>query len=195
MDPRIGNLFLNAGPGYGGSCLPKDVKAIIDFSRQRGVDSPLLDAVESVNKEQLLNIIEIIRKKLGTVKGKTITVFGLAFKPDTDDVRDSVSIKMIELLVKNRVRVVVHDPKAIKNTRMIFGPQIKYAKSISEALVGSHCAIIMTSWKQYANLSYKDFKIMKQNLIIDTRRILGHKNLQADYHALGIGKNDNKESS
>ncbi len=193
LDPRIGNLFLNAGPGYGGSCLPKDVKAIIDFSRQCGVDSPLLGAVELINNEQLLNMISIIKKKLGTIKGKTITVFGLAFKPDTDDVRDSVSIKMIELLLKKGAKIIAHDPKAIENTRVIFDSRIKYTESIKDALRGSHCAVIMTAWKQYAKLDDKDFKIMKKNLIIDSRRILVNNNLSADYHALGIGKNDSKK--
>lgn len=189
LDPRIGSLFLSAGPGYGGSCLPKDVRAIIDFSRQYGVNSPLLGAVESINREQLLSMISIIEKKLGKVKGKTITVFGLAFKPDTDDVRDSVSIKMIELLLKNGVKVVVHDPKAIENTKMIFGSKIRYAESIKDALTGSYCAIIMTAWKQYTKLDDKDFKFMKKNLIIDSRRILAGKKLSSEYYAIGIGNN------
>lgn len=189
LDPRIGSLFLNAGPGYGGSCLPKDVKAIINFSRQCGIDSSFLDSVESVNKEQLLNIINIIKRKLSTIKGKTITVFGLAFKPDTDDVRDSVSIKMIKLLLKNKASIIVHDPKAIKNTQIIFGSRIKYAKSIKEALTGSSCAIIMTAWKQYEKLTDADFKLMKKNIIIDSRRILANKKLKSEYYAIGIGNN------
>lgn len=189
LDPRIGSLFLNAGPGYGGSCLPKDVKAIIDFSSRIGVHSYLLDAVNSTNDEQLLGIISIIKKKLGSIKGKTITVLGLAFKPDTDDVRDSVSIKLIELLLKNKANVIVHDPKAIENTRSIFGTKIHYASSIKDAIKGSYCVIIMTAWRQYADLDDKDFKFMKKRLVVDSRRLLVKKNLTTNYYALGIGSN------
>jgi len=187
LDPRIGSLFLNAGPGYGGSCLPKDVKAIIDFSSRNGVKSPLLNAVESINNEQLLNIISIIKRKLGDLKGKNVTVFGLAFKPDTDDVRDSTSMKLIELLLKHRARIVVHDPKAIENTKMIFNSKIRYAKSIKDALKGSDCAIIMTAWKQYRDLNDSHFKSMRKRLIIDSRRILLEKKLDVEYYAVGVG--------
>lgn len=187
MDPRIGRLFLNAGPGYGGSCLPKDVKAIIDFSAHCGVSSPLLTAVESINNERPLSMIATIKKKLGPLKGKTITLLGLAFKPDTDDIRDSVSIKMIEILLRNKADVVVHDPKAIENTKSIFGSKIRYAQTIKDALRGSHCAIIMTAWSQYSGLSDVDFKLMKKRLIIDSRRLLAKKKMVSDYYALGIG--------
>ncbi|MBM2852266.1 MAG: putative UDP-glucose 6-dehydrogenase [Candidatus Nitrosotenuis sp.] len=121
LDPRIGSLFLNAGPGYGGSCLPKDVKAIINFSNKIGVSPVLLDAVEAVNDYQLKNLVLTIKKALGKIRGKKITVLGLAFKADTDDIRDSVSIKLISLLLKNGAKITVHDPKAIDNTRMVFG--------------------------------------------------------------------------
>jgi len=188
LDPRIGGLFLNAGPGYGGSCLPKDVKAIMDFSRKCRVDSPLLNAVELINNKQLLRTISIIKKNLGVISKKTVTVLGLAFKPDTDDIRDSVSIKMIELLLKNRVKVVVHDPKAIQNTKKIFGSKIKYTESINDALNGSHCAIIMTAWNDYMKLTNKDFRFMKNKLVIDSRRILAKKNLKLNYYAIGIGR-------
>lgn len=188
LDPRIGSLFLNAGPGYGGSCLPKDIKAIINFSSRIGVSSPLLDAVESINDNQLLKIISIIKKKISPIKGKRIAVLGLAFKPDTDDVRDSVSLRLIELLLKNKVNVIVHDPKAVENTKAIFDSKIHYARSIKDALHGSNCAIIMTAWKQYKNLNNEDFKSMKKRMIVDGRRILVEKELNAEYYAVGIGR-------
>ncbi len=188
LDPRVGSLFLNAGPGYGGSCLPKDIKALIDFSLRSGVNSPLLNAVESINNEQLLNIISVIKRKLVSLKGKSVTILGLAFKPDTDDVRDSASLKLIELLLQHKVRVVVHDPKAIDNTKMIFDSKIHYAKSIKDALKGSNCAIIMTAWKQYRDLDNSHFKFMKKRIIIDSRRILLEKKLDAEYYAVGIGR-------
>ena len=89
LDPRIGNLFLNAGPGYGGSCLPKDIKAIINLSSKIGVQPTLLNAVEKTNKQQISNIMELIKQNIGKIKGKKITVLGVAFKPNTDDIRDS----------------------------------------------------------------------------------------------------------
>lgn len=187
LDPRIGTLFLNAGPGYGGSCLPKDIKAIINFSTRYGVRSPLLNAVETINESQLLSIITVMKKKLGHIKGKTVTILGLAFKPGTDDVRDSVSIKLIELLLENRVNVVVHDPKAMKNTENIFGSKIQYAGSLKDALKGSFCAIVMTAWNQYASLNDDDLRLMRKRIVIDSRRILAKKNLNADYYAFGIG--------
>ncbi|MEW6044188.1 MAG: UDP-glucose/GDP-mannose dehydrogenase family protein [Thermoproteota archaeon] len=188
LDPRIGPLFLNAGPGYGGSCLPKDVKAIINFSLQTGVKSPLLNAVELINNEQLEGMISVIKKKLGSLKGKRVTILGLAFKPDTDDIRDSVSIKLIELLLKNKTDIIVHDPKAIENTRTIFGQKIRYAHSLNDALKGSYCAILMTAWKQYTSINNNNLKFMKKPIIIDSRRVLTKKNLDADYYALGIGQ-------
>jgi len=187
LDPRIGSLFLNAGPGYGGSCLPKDVKALINFSSLTGVNSSLLNAVESINNEQIQGMISIIRKKIGSLKGKRITILGLAFKPDTDDIRDSVSIKLIELLLKNKVEVIVHDPKAIENTKAIFGTKIQYAQYLKDALKGSYCCIIMTAWRQYASLTNNDFRFMKKPIIIDSRRILEKKNIAIDYYAIGIG--------
>ena len=187
MDPRIGNHFLNAGPGFGGSCLPKDLKAIINFSKKMGVNPVLLESVEKLNEHQIQNILYIIKKTVGVLKGKKITILGLSFKPMTDDVRDSVSIKLIKLLLKKGAKVKVHDPIAIKNTEKIFGTKITYAKSIKTALESSQCGVIMTSWKQYARLNKKDLNLMKKRIIIDTRRLLVGKNLNADYHAIGIG--------
>lgn len=187
LDPRIGGLFLNAGPGYGGSCLPKDVKAIIRFSSQCGVSSSLLDAVDKVNDDQVMKIISIIEKKIGKVNGKTITILGLAFKSDTDDVRDSVSIKLIELLLERKAKIIAHDPKAIDNAKTILGDKIEYSKSIKDALKNSFCAVILTPWKQYSQISNVDLIGMKKKLIVDSRRLLiGHK-LKADYYAIGIG--------
>jgi len=187
LDPRIGSLFLNAGPGYGGSCLPKDVKAIINFSSKIGADSTLLDAVEEVNRNQVRNIISIIEKMLGRLKGHKITILGLAFKPDTDDIRESVSLKLIELLLREGAKIISHDPKAIENTKSVFGNKIEYTDNISKALRGSECAVIMTSWKEYTGISEKELKLMKKRFIVDTRRLLLGKKLNIKYHAIGMG--------
>ena len=187
LDPRIGSLFLNAGPGYGGSCLPKDVKAIINFSNKIGVKPVLLDAVETVNDYQLENLVLTIKNALGKIRDKKITVLGLAFKADTDDIRDSVSIKLIHLLLKSGVKITVHDPKAIHNTKRIFGDKISYSDSIYSALKGSECGVIVTPWKEYSKLNEKHLKIMKKRIIVDSRRML-NPNLNMYYYPIGIGK-------
>ena len=164
LDPRIGKLFLNAGPGYGGSCLPKDMKALIKFAKNTGVKPTLLNAVEDVNAKQLEEVISIAKKKLGVLESKNITILGTSFKPDTDDIRDSIAIELIKKFLKRKVKVTVHDPRAIENTRNIFKNKINYAKSISDAILGSQCVIIMTQWKQYEKLSNNEFKKMKNKL-------------------------------
>jgi len=129
LDPRIGKLFLSAGPGYGGSCLPKDVKAIMNFSSKIGVSSLFFDAVEKTNQQQIEQIIKLIEKNCGNLKGKNISVLGLAFKPKTDDIRDSISLKIIEKLLKKQAKVTVHDPMAIENMRKKFKNKIRYTNS------------------------------------------------------------------
>ena len=188
LDPRIGNLFLNAGPGYGGSCLPKDIKAIINLSSKIGVQPTLLNAVEKTNKQQIMNIMELIKQNIGKIKGKKITVLGVAFKPNTDDVRDSTSIELIRRLMKSGAIVTIHDPKALDSARKIFHDNTKYAKSILSALKNSQCAVIMTKWKEYERINNKTIKHMDKKFIIDTRRILSNKNLNAKYYAIGLGQ-------
>ena len=188
LDPRIGQLFLNAGPGYGGSCLPKDMKALINFSNKVGVKPTLLDAVEEINVKQLNQIISLLERKIGKINSKKITVFGTSFKPNTDDVRDSISIQLIQKLLKKKANVTVFDPRAIENTKKIFGKKISYGNSMTDALDKSQCVIIMTHWKQFEKLDARYLKRMNRKLIIDCRRIFTNKKLDAEYIALGLGK-------
>ena len=188
LDPRIGKLFLNAGPGYGGSCLPKDMKALINFARDVGVKPVLLNAVEEINVKQLEQIIKLIEKKLRDISSKRITIMGTAFKPDTDDVRDSISIELIKKLLKMKAKITVYDPKAIENTKKIFGKKISYENSMIHALDKTQCAIFMTHWKEFQNIDNKLIRHMKRKLIIDCRRIFTGKKIDAEYYALGIGK-------
>jgi len=187
-DPRIGKLFLNAGPGYGGSCLPKDIKALTNFASSIGIKPTLLNAVEQVNRNQIKNIVKLIETYVGIVKQKNISILGVAFKPETDDVRDSVSIELIEVLLKKGAKIILHDPKAIKNAKNVFGNKITYANSIKNALRNSHCCVVMTAWKQYANLNQNQISLMKRRMIIDTRRILNKKKFDTQYYAIGVGK-------
>ena len=188
LDPRIGNMFLNAGPGYGGSCLPKDMSAIINLSSRIGVEPTLLHAVEKMNKLQISNIMELIKQNIGKIKGKEVTVLGVAFKPDTDDIRDSMGIDLVRRLIKLGANVTIHDPRAIDNARNIFHGNAKYTTTISSALKNCQCAVIMTQWREYEKIDNKAIKNMKKKLIIDSRRILSNKYLDAKYHAIGLGQ-------
>jgi len=188
LDPRIGNLFLNAGPGYGGSCLPKDIKAIINLSSKLGVNPTLLTAVEKINKQQISNIVELVKQNIGKINGKKLTILGVAFKPGTDDIRNSVSIDLVKRLLKLGAKITIHDPKALENARKIFCDNTKYVKSVSSALKDCQCAIIMTQWKEYERINNKTIKHMAKKFIIDSRRILSNKNLDAKYYAIGLGQ-------
>jgi len=188
LDPRIGKLFLNAGPGYGGSCLPKDISALINFADKIGVNPMLLNAVKNTNREQVSNIVSLMKKILGGIASKRITILGTAFKPNTDDIRDSKSIELIKKLLKNKSKITIHDPKAIESTKKIFGEKILYATSIADALNKSQCVIIMTHWKQYDTLNNNLIKHMSEKNIIDCKRVLVKKELDAKYYAIGIGK-------
>ena len=188
LDPRIGNLFLDAGPGYGGSCLPKDVKAIINFSTKAGVNPILLTAVEKTNKQQINSIIKLIKQNIGKIYGRKIAVLGIAFKPETDDIRDSVSVELVNRLIKLGAKITIHDPKAIENAKKIFNNKIKYQKSVSTAVKDCKCAIIMTAWKQYEKINNKTIEQMDKKFIIDSRRIISDKKLNARYFAIGLGQ-------
>ncbi len=188
LDPRIGSLFLKAGPGYGGSCLPKDLQAFISFSAKKGNNPLLLKSVQKTNSLQVSNLICLIKKKIYPLRGKKIAILGLSFKEDSDDIRDSASIKLINLLLKERVNIIVHDPRAINKTKKVFGNKIVYANSIRTVLKNCDCVIIMTPWKQYDQLKNSDFNGMRKKIIIDTRRILSKKKLKAEYLAIGVGR-------
>jgi UDPglucose 6-dehydrogenase len=188
LDPRIGKLFLNAGPGYGGSCLPKDMKALINFAGSVGIKPTLLNAVEKTNEKQLEDIILKITKTLGKLKNKRITILGTSFKPDTDDIRDSIAIELIKKLLRKQASITIYDPKAIENTKKVFNTKIEYAESISKSLQKSECIVIMVHWKEFEILNNNLINKMKKKFIIDCRRVLVKKELHAEYYAIGIGK-------
>ncbi len=187
LDPRIGNLFLKAGPGYGGSCLPKDIPALVSFSSSVGRNSIILKAIHRSNISQVNSVISLIRNTMKKIDGKKISILGLSFKEQSDELRESVSIKLIKLLLKKGAHLTVHDPMAIENTKVLFGNKIQYATSVKDVLRQSQCAVIMTPWKEYSYITNKDLSVMKKRLIIDTRRQLNYTNLDAEYHAIGIG--------
>ncbi len=168
LDHRVSPSFLNAGPGFGGSCFPKDVKALIHKAREVKVEPVLLDAVLEVNDRQPKVLVGLINSKY-KIKGMRVTVLGLAFKAGTDDMRESPAIPVVEGLLDAGAKVVVYDPKAMDNARGIFGDRVEYASKAVEALKGSELAVIVTEWGEFKTL---DFTGMKEKRVVDSRHIL-----------------------
>jgi UDPglucose 6-dehydrogenase len=188
-DSRIGPLFLQAGPGFGGSCLPKDLSAFIEFSNRFGKVNTLFKAVKEVNQIQPFRIVGLMKKMKVFRHNKIIAILGLAFKKDTDDIREAVSVKLVNKLIRDGLRVKVHDPMAINNFKSIFGKKITYCYTIDECLKGSDCCILLTEWDEYKKLKPKDFeKKMNTINIIDARRILDPtKFSKLNFKAIGLG--------
>ena len=188
MDPRISGLFLKAGPGYGGSCFPKDVQALISFSKSIGYNPELLEAVQDNNYKQVRSISDILEKQLGNLKDRKIGLLGLSFKENTDDIRESVSIRLIEHLLDKKSKIIVHDPKAISNTKEIFLKKITYCEKLEDIFKLSDCAVLMTPWDDYKKISSKLIKKLQSKLFIDTRRILKLHDKEIIFISLGIGQ-------
>lgn len=169
-DFRIGIHFLNAGAGFGGSCFPKDVKALIGKASEIGYEPMLLKSVIEVNERQPVRMVELLKNKLGDLNGKKIAVMGLAFKNDTDDIRESRSIPVIKELLDNGAGVSAYDPMANENMKKLFG-SIEYHSSAADALRGADACMIMTEWDEFKSLD-EEFDVMKNKLIIDGRHML-----------------------
>jgi len=192
LDKRIGPLFLGAGLGYGGSCLPKDIKALIAFSQSLGYRPKLLMAVDEVNEKQPYKAIELCKKDLNTLKGKRIAILGLAFKPKTDDIRGAVSIKIIKALLKEGANVIAYDPAAMYNARKKLGKRIHYASSSIDCIKNTDCCIVVTEWDEFKKLKPDDFvQNMSNPLLIDGRRIYEPKEFckKLKFRAIGLGQN------
>ncbi|HAW50145.1 TPA: UDP-glucose 6-dehydrogenase [bacterium] len=171
LDKRIGEDFLKAGVGYGGSCLPKDISAFIHISEKLGYDFPLLKATKEINETQRLYFIKKAEDAIGSLSGKTIGILGLSFKPDTDDIREAPSLKIIEILLKKGANIKAYDPCAIEKTRIIF-PQITYCNDPYEVSRNSHLLMIITEWKEFSQLDLLRIKsLLKNPVIIDGRNM------------------------
>lgn len=170
LDQRIGGQFLNAGAGFGGSCFPKDVASLSVLASRAGVDPKILRAVLEVNEEQPHRLVALLEKKAGILSGKRIAILGLAFKDNTDDVRDSRAIPVIQELQKKGARVVAFDPMAGPNMQKIF-PAIEYAGSAGEALKGADGCLVMTEWPEFGSID-TEFELMAHRVVIEGRRIL-----------------------
>jgi UDPglucose 6-dehydrogenase len=190
-DNRIGHLFLFPGVGYGGSCFPKDVKSVIHVGKRYGYDMDLLSAVDRVNNNQkALMPIVIKRHFKGKLKGKRLAVWGLAFKPKTDDIREATSIVIINALLKAGALVVAHDPEAIQNIKAMFGNRIKYAGDMYTALKDADGLVLVTEWNEYRKPDFERMlRLMKGKVIFDGRNIFDKQQLlDIGFEYYGIGR-------
>ncbi len=172
-DSRIGKSFLFPGPGYGGSCFPKDVQALIRTADENGVELKVLGAVEKANAIQKKKLFAKLSGSLGdSLSGSTVGVWGLAFKAETDDMRESPAIDLVEALLNNGVGVRAHDPQATATARALFGDRIEYFDSPYDALEGADALVIVTEWQEFRNPDFERMKsLMKRSLIIDGRNL------------------------
>ena len=171
-DERIGSRFLDAGLGFGGSCFPKDLRALAHHAEQLGLDSSLLRAVERINETQPGHVVSLLEKRFGDVRGKTVAILGAAFKPGTNDVRESRGIALIKVLIRRGANPRVYDPLALNEARKAIGPKARYATSAKECLIGADLAIVVNSENEFKNLRPEDYaEVMKQPVLVDTRRI------------------------
>jgi UDPglucose 6-dehydrogenase len=171
LDSRIGTQFLNAGLGFGGSCFPKDVSALVQLAESLGEKPILLQSVLDINKTQPSRIVEQLRQKIEKIYGKKIAILGLAFKDNTDDVRDSRSIPVIQYLINEGAIIAAYDPLANNNMSKIF-PDITYCSSPEDAVMDAEACLILTEWPEFSTYSKNIFSSMKNPIIIEGRKIL-----------------------
>ncbi|VAW69836.1 UDP-glucose 6-dehydrogenase [hydrothermal vent metagenome] len=173
LDGRIGKKFLHAGPGYGGSCFPKDTLALIRIAQEHGVSSRIVESVVEVNASQKARMVSKIRQALGGSEAeKTIAVLGLTFKPETDDMRDSPSLAILPALADKGAKILAHDPEGVEEAKKLLPASIQYMDSIDEAVKGADAVVLMTEWNQYRGLDLAHLKsLMKGNVFIDLRNV------------------------
>lgn len=189
-DNRIGNRFLYAGIGYGGSCFPKDVKALINTAKLNNYPMRILQAVEEVNDEQKSLLFRKLEKHFnGDLKGKRIAIWGLAFKPETDDMREAPSLVLIEKLLAAGCEVYAYDPVAVEESKRRIGESVHYAKDIYDAVVDADALMLVTEWKEFRMPSWSAIKkLMATPLILDGRNIYDIKEMEENgfvYHCIG----------
>jgi UDPglucose 6-dehydrogenase len=188
-DKRIGASFLFPGVGYGGSCFPKDVQAMRRFAAEKEYEFKILSAVEEVNKLQKTKLLAMMRKHFGSLKGKTVGVWGLAFKPRTDDMREAPSIPLIEALLSAGVLVQAFDPEAIRVAKGIFGSRITYAASGYDAVKGADALAIVTEWNEFRRPDFGRMRsVMRSPVVFDGRNLYAPAHMKQNgftYYSIG----------
>ncbi|MEW9051520.1 MAG: UDP-glucose/GDP-mannose dehydrogenase family protein [Neobacillus sp.] len=190
MDKRIGSPFLNAGIGYGGSCFPKDVKALVHTAALNGVNFSMLKETIRINEGQRELLVTKLLKRFRDLKGKKIAMLGLAFKPETDDMREAPSITIALALAKLGADVIAYDPVATENAKKIIGGKIKYAGSVFEVVTDADAVLIVTEWKEFKEINLPEMlKKMNQPIIFDGRNCYSEKDIRAvgtvEYYPVG----------
>jgi UDPglucose 6-dehydrogenase len=191
LDKRIGAAFLDAGLGYGGSCFPKDTKALIANAKKLGCKPLLLEATEKINQAQPIKAVELCKEQLGCLKGKRVAILGLAFKPDTDDMREARVVPIVNRLLEEGAEVAAYDPVAVTVAQKIFGNKISCSMSAVECLKGADGCILVTEWQEFKKLKPADFiKLMRQPNLVDGRRIYNPTEFQKKmkFSAIGFGE-------
>lgn len=190
-DARIGTKFLYPGCGYGGSCFPKDVKALAKTGRDAGYSMSIIEAVERVNDRQKHVVFDKLKKELGSLEGKRIALWGLAFKPETDDMREAPSLVVIDRLLKEGAAVTVYDPVAMDECRRRIGDTVSYARDMYDATMDADALALLTEWKQFRLPSWRVVhKAMRGNIVVDGRNIYDAAELAEDgFIYKCIGKN------
>jgi UDPglucose 6-dehydrogenase len=189
LDKRIGRAFLDAGLGYGGSCFPKDLEAFISIADKLGYDFRLLKEVKKINDGQKNLIVHKIKSALWIIKGKTIGVLGLAFKPDTDDIRSAPAIELIDALQNEGAKIQVYDPKAMKKAKTVLS-KVEFCRDPYVACKGADCLLIATEWDEFKRLDMaKVKKLLKRPLVIDSRNIYAPESMhKLGFHYLSVGR-------
>lgn len=189
LDKRIGRHFLYPGAGYGGSCFPKDVKALISIASDHDYDFSLLDQVEEINKQAKRDVVRKARKVLGDMTGKRVAVLGLAFKPNTDDMRDAPSIDIIELLKQERAQITAFDPQAVENSKRIF-EGIEFGDDIYSTVKDAELLIILTDWNEFKEVDLTQIKsLMREPNVIDGRNIYDPQEMKKlGFSYIGVGR-------
>jgi UDPglucose 6-dehydrogenase len=192
LDPRIGFRFLRAGLGYGGSCFPKDIRALTKIGEDMGINMSLLKEADRINLERINFFVEKMRKALWILKDKKIAVLGLSFKPETDDIREAPSIRVIEELRGEGSLLRLYDPKAVENMKKVFPedpPQICYVESAEKAAKGANALLLITEWDEFCGLDLKKIKgLMDNPIIVDGRNIYDPdqvRKLGFEYYSIG----------
>lgn len=188
-DSRIGNSFLSAGIGFGGSCLPKDTKAMSFMAKENGYDLKIINAVVDVNENQKVKLFKKALKKLNSFEGLKVAVLGVTFKPETDDLRAAPSIYNINLLLENGANVFAYDPVGLKNLKKIYKDRISYSSNYEDALKDADVCFIFTEWSKIRNIKLDEYvELMKRPLIYDGRNIYSikdAKNCGVEYYSIG----------
>ena len=190
LDRRIGEKFLDAGIGFGGSCFPKDLSAFIRIADKLGYDFSILKAAQALNAQQRCVAVKKIEESLWTLKGKTVGVLGLAFKPNTDDLREAPALDIISMLLKESAKVRVYDPVAMPKAKKILPKGVGFCADAYDAARGSDCLLIVTEWNEFKELDLRKVKkLMKQPVIVDGRNIFEPEEVKAlGFRYAGIGR-------